>query len=92
VGSFPDGRTADGVADMSGNVAEWTADNYEDAYEALAVTDPKGPSYGTFKVVRGGSYLMGMPWLRGASRLYRSASTRAPDIGFRCAYASTAPH
>ncbi len=85
VGSYPDGRTPDGIADLAGNAAEWTADNYEDAYEPIPVTDPKGPRYGTFKAVRGGSYLMGMPWLRGAARLYRSVSTRSPDLGFRCA-------
>lgn len=91
VGSYPDGRTPDGIADLAGNAAEWTADNYEDAYEALAVTDPAGPAYGTFKVVRGGSYVMGMPWLRGSARLFRSASTRSPDLGFRCA-ASVGSH
>jgi len=92
VGSYPDGRTPDGIADLAGNAAEWTADNYEDAYEPLAVTDPKGPSFGAFKVVRGGSYLLGMPWLRGAARLYRSTSSRLPDLGFRCATSAGSPH
>ena len=91
VGSFPDGRTPDGLADLAGNAAEWTEDSYEDAYEAAPVSDPKGPSYGPFKVVRGGSCLHGMPWLRGAARMYRNASTRLPDLGFRCLYASPPP-
>lgn len=85
VGSFPDGRTPDGFDDLAGNVAEWTADSYEDAYEAMPVTDPKGPSFGAYKVVRGGSYQDAMPWLRAASRSFRPPSTRDTAIGFRCA-------
>ncbi|MCL2824218.1 MAG: formylglycine-generating enzyme family protein, partial [Polyangiaceae bacterium] len=85
VGSFPQGNTPEQLADMAGNVSEWTLDNYEDGYEAEPATDPTGPTYGVFKVVRGGSYGTGMPWLRGAARGYFSGSTRVPHIGFRCA-------
>jgi formylglycine-generating enzyme required for sulfatase activity len=85
VGAFPDGRTADGVEDLAGNVAEWTADNYEDAYEAMPAVDPVGPSFGTFKVVRGGGFAHALPWLRGAARAFRNASAREPHLGFRCA-------
>lgn len=84
VGSFPDGRTPEGIEDLAGNVAEWTADSYEDGYEAMPVTDPTGPSHGAFRVVRGGSFVHGLPWLRGAARLYRTPGTRQPSIGFRC--------
>lgn len=90
VGSFPDGRTPDGFDDLAGNVAEWTADNYENAYEAMPVTNPQGPPFGAFRVVRGGSYLHALPWLRGAARGYRAASAREPFVGFRCA-ATSAP-
>lgn len=85
VGSFPQGRTTEQVEDLAGNVAEWTLDAYEDGYEAMPVQDPSGPAFGTFKVVRGGAYSFGMPWLRGAARMFRKASTRAPYLGFRCA-------
>ncbi len=85
VSSFPSGRTTEGFEDLAGNAAEWTADAYEDGYEALPVTDPKGPAFGTYKVVRGGAYNFGMPWLRGSARLFRKASTRVPYLGFRCA-------
>lgn len=91
VGSYPDGRTSEGVDDLAGNVAEWTADAYEDGYEAIPVTDPKGPSFGTYKVVRGGAYNFGMPWLRSAARMFRTASTRAPYLGFRCARSAHPP-
>lgn len=85
VGSYPDGRTPDGFDDLAGNVSEWVSDAYEDAYEAMPATDPRGPSTGDFRVVRGGSYLDAMPWLRGASRGYRGPGTRDTTIGFRCA-------
>ena len=85
VGSFPDGRTPERFDDLAGNVAEWTADAYEDAYEALPVTNPKGPAFGAFKSVRGGAFLFGMPWLRSSARMFRTASTREPYLGFRCA-------
>jgi formylglycine-generating enzyme required for sulfatase activity len=88
-GSFSDGRTFEGVEDLAGNVAEWVEDTYEDAYEALPVTSPKGPSFGAYRVIRGGSYVHSMAWLRGASRDYRSPSVRLHYLGFRCVYDSS---
>ncbi len=44
-----------GLYDMQGNVWEWCSD-WEGDYPVCAVTDPKGPAFGTDKVVRGGSY------------------------------------
>ncbi len=85
VGTYPDGRTPDGFEDLAGNVSEWVEDVYEDAYEAMPVTNPRGPSSGGFRVIRGGSYLDAMPWLRGASRGYRGPGARETTIGFRCA-------
>ena len=86
-GSFPDGRTPDGLDDLAGNVAEWVEDLYEPRYGEGAVTDPRGPasSRSPFRVIRGGSYLHGAPWLRGASRLMALPEERMSWIGFRCA-------
>ncbi len=44
-----------GLYDTVGNVSEWTQDWYG-AYENRSLSDPRGPSSGTLRVIRGGSY------------------------------------
>ncbi len=73
-GSHPDGATPTGIHDLSGNVAEWTRPSA-----------PESP----FAEARGGS------WADGAASALRSwhrrlvpASTRSPEVGFRCVYRS----
>ena len=46
-----------GLYDMSGNVKEWCWDWYENSYTITPQTDPKGSNTGTFRVLRGGSWL-----------------------------------
>ena len=69
VGSFPAGRTPDGIDDMAGNAEEWVADAIDDFvgphYPATSEVNPKGASAGVFRVVRGGSCRIGAAWLRG---------------------------
>ena len=95
VGSFPAGRTPEGFLDLAGNVAEWVSDLFSTPYPASAVTDPQGPPHAfatgatPFRVLRGGSYELPAPFLRGAARLPQDGATREPTIGFRCARSAT---
>jgi len=68
-----------GFFDMHGNVSEWVSDWYGD-YSSGAVTDPKGPGWGSWRIVRGGtSYWSGIG-LISANRYDISPSSNS---GFR---------
>lgn len=46
-----------GIYDMSGNVMEWCSDYYDSNYYSVSPSNnPQGPSYGSYRVVRGGSW------------------------------------
>jgi formylglycine-generating enzyme required for sulfatase activity len=83
VGSFP--PNGYGLYDISGNVWEWTSDNYGDNYYADSqVTNPKGPANGRFKVIRGGSWHSGAMCVQTYYRNGLSASWIDFGVGFRC--------
>jgi formylglycine-generating enzyme required for sulfatase activity len=86
VGSFKQDVSPFGVADGAGNVMEWVADWYsERAYEAPDERNPKGPEFGTFKVLRGGGYTTSGIDVRVTSRSKMVPDFRDETIGFRCA-------
>lgn len=88
VGSFPSGRTPEGLLDLAGNAREWVSDRYLPSYDERDLVDPQGPVQPTAlnaRVVRGGSYKNGGPWLRAAARNAAPPELRQPDLGFRCA-------
>jgi sulfatase modifying factor 1 len=75
-----------GLHDLSGNVAEWTADWYSDAYyDKSPPRNPKGPTSGEYRVLRGGSWTYGPGDVRSADRTWLVPSYRNDSIGSRCA-------
>jgi formylglycine-generating enzyme required for sulfatase activity len=86
VGSFVEGGTPDRIVDLVGNAEEWVADWWAPEYPMTSETNPKGPTVGDEKIVRGGSYLQGKHSLRAAERNKDVPSARRPWRGFRCAY------
>ena len=85
VGSFPTGTSWCGAQDMAGNVEQWCGDWFGN-YTATAVTNPTGPTTGTRRVRRGGSW--DSPYANvtncSAYRYGFDPALRDSGVGFRC--------
>jgi formylglycine-generating enzyme required for sulfatase activity len=78
-----------GIYDVAGNVWEWCADWYADEYyESAARDNPLGPTAGTERVIRGGSWLCAENFCtnyRVAARSHATPDSGLNNLGFRCA-------
>jgi len=86
VGSFPAGRSAHGVEDLTGNVWEWVADAFErDWYARSPSHAPRNDAPAARKVIRGGGWGNNPEGLRAALRHANRARHGLSMVGFRCA-------
>lgn len=72
------------ISELDGNVWEFCWDFYA-PYPTEKIKDPSGPSSGTHRVIRGGSWVDGKRIRRAANRAFVVPNHRSETIGFRLA-------
>ena len=76
VGVFPEGRSSEGCADLSGLVWEWTSSAWTANHESQEIDNER-------RVVRGGSWDYPVGVARGACRFWYPLGNRDNYLGFR---------
>ncbi len=75
-----------GLYDMLGNVWEWCSDwynNFPGGYKTGPVTDPRGPTIGTHRIIRGGSWFSGAAQCRSAFHDRSAPTVPSKGVGLR---------
>ena len=83
VGVFPSGYSPEGIADLSGNVWEWTGSVYRPYPYKLAEDRENFDVADERRVARGGSWYYYQDFARAAFRYYYHPAVRYYDFGFR---------
>ncbi|NNN06846.1 MAG: formylglycine-generating enzyme family protein, partial [Elusimicrobia bacterium] len=81
--SKPKGNTKQGLCDMAGNVWEWVEDKYHDSYKGAPTDGSAWEDAGSFRVVRGGSWLFDAARARSAYRYSDDPGNRGDYLVFR---------
>jgi formylglycine-generating enzyme required for sulfatase activity/predicted Ser/Thr protein kinase len=85
VGSFPDGASAYGALDMTGNVSEWCRDAYGETFYATGPRLDPFCGVGAQRIVRGGNFAYGPKSARARRRGVANPETVSENLGFRVA-------
>ncbi|MBO7446706.1 formylglycine-generating enzyme family protein [bacterium] len=75
-----------GLYDMHGNVWEWCLDWREGNLGTDSVTDPIGPTSGTYRVLRGGGWSVDAWQCRSARRNGKAPGETTTETGFRVTF------
>jgi formylglycine-generating enzyme required for sulfatase activity len=79
------GASPFGILNLCGNVAEWTATDFNH-YPGSDRETPREAGYsGTYQVVRGGSFDFKKEWATTITRAWARPTVKGPNLGFRCA-------
>ncbi|MGO8672259.1 MAG: formylglycine-generating enzyme family protein [Capsulimonadaceae bacterium] len=85
IGSYPSGASPYGVMDMAGNVWNWCSEWYDPYYfPSDHGIDPDAPWFGTYRVIRGGSWSdSNAVYFRASVRNFLEPNNYIDNIGLR---------
>ena len=93
--SLEAGLNREGIYNLSGNVAEWIRDWYQEDFYANCPNDcrnPRGPENDTgLKVIRGGGFEDPLTKLKATTRNKADPTTSTKSLGLRCANRAGTP-